>query len=314
MIDNKNILFSIIIPTYNRADMISNSINSVIKQIYTNWELIIVDDGSTDNTDIVINNFKDQRIKYFKTKNQGRSSARNYGIEQAKGNYLCFLDDDDYYYDNFLSEFYNEITLKNYPIAIFMSSQDEESKTGIIIKNEVPNIDEKKINILFSYTNNFQPFCIPKEILLDNKFDPRFELAEDFHLLFRIILKYPLFYIPKSLCVYKIHDEMTMEHEFKNKLFLNLPFNRLDTLDDLFKNHKELMTENKVTRYLTKRYNKVLYFYASSALKLNKYEVSLSFLKKIKKNGSFFKTIYYTLSIILRIPYYYTKSKFKVSR
>ena len=92
-----NSLISIIMPSYNTAKYISESINSVLAQTYTEWELIIVDDCSTDNTDEVIANFlKDERIKYLKNeKNSGAAISRNKALREAKGKYVAFLDSDD---------------------------------------------------------------------------------------------------------------------------------------------------------------------------------------------------------------------------
>lgn len=86
--------FSVIIPTYNRASMLPKAIESVLAQTYPNWELIIVDDGSTDNTKELVANFieKDGRIKYIYQENAERSAARNNGIKNAKGEYICFLE------------------------------------------------------------------------------------------------------------------------------------------------------------------------------------------------------------------------------
>lgn len=89
-------LVSIIMPTYNCGRFISESINSVLAQTYTNWELIIIDDGSTDNTYNVVCSFNDVRIKYFKnTTNLGTAIARNKGLYESQGRYIAFLDSDD---------------------------------------------------------------------------------------------------------------------------------------------------------------------------------------------------------------------------
>lgn len=95
----KSIQFSIIVPVYNRQETISNAIESVLAQDYNNWELIIIDDGSIDDTKKVCESFskKDKRIRYFYKKNGGVCSARNYGIKNARGNYILFLDSDDTY-------------------------------------------------------------------------------------------------------------------------------------------------------------------------------------------------------------------------
>jgi len=94
---------SIIMPTYNRAGTISNSINSVLMQSFTNFELIIVDDGSTDITaDIVNKCYRDSRINYIKIGNQGVSYARNVGLENASGKFIFFLDSDNSWRHNYL--------------------------------------------------------------------------------------------------------------------------------------------------------------------------------------------------------------------
>jgi len=88
---------SIIIPTYNRTDLLPRAIQSVINQTYKDWELLIIDDGSTDNTKEIVEEFvkKDPRIRYFYKENGGQGSARNLGIKNAKGEYIAFLDSDD---------------------------------------------------------------------------------------------------------------------------------------------------------------------------------------------------------------------------
>ena len=91
-----NDLVSIIMPSFNTATYIADSVNSVLNQTYKNWELIIVDDCSTDNTDEVIKSFDDRRIKYFKNdSNSGAAVSRNRALKEAKGRWIAFLDSDD---------------------------------------------------------------------------------------------------------------------------------------------------------------------------------------------------------------------------
>lgn len=101
---SKNII-SVIIPTYNRAHTLLNSVNSVINQTYQNIELIIVDDGSIDNTEEVVKKIKDKRVKYVKlSKNVGACVARNIGIDLSKGEYIAFNDSDDIWHKDKLEK------------------------------------------------------------------------------------------------------------------------------------------------------------------------------------------------------------------
>ena len=89
-------MVSIIMPTYNRAHILPRAIESVLNQSYQNFELIIIDDGSSDDTYRVMKSYKDQRIRYIRyTENYGQSHARNVGINMAKGEYIAFLDSDN---------------------------------------------------------------------------------------------------------------------------------------------------------------------------------------------------------------------------
>ena len=106
-------LASIIIPAYNAERYISEAIESVINQTYTNWELIIVNDGSTDNTEKIAQSYaqKDSRITYITQENKGVSVARNIGYNASKGDYLGFLDADDYWLPDNLDEKINYFNL-----------------------------------------------------------------------------------------------------------------------------------------------------------------------------------------------------------
>lgn len=95
--------FSIITPTYNREDLVQTTIKSILAQTFTDWELFIVDDGSTDNTEQVIQQYlKDNRIKYIKKANSGQADSLNVGTSYTSGEYITFLDSDDEAYSNWL--------------------------------------------------------------------------------------------------------------------------------------------------------------------------------------------------------------------
>ena len=104
-------MISIIIPAYNAADYLAQTIESVLNQTYSDFELILIDDGSTDRTREIIKDYqcKDARIKYFYKENGGVSSARNLGLQKATGDFVSFLDSDDLWDRRFLESMYHKL-------------------------------------------------------------------------------------------------------------------------------------------------------------------------------------------------------------
>lgn len=304
-----HILFSVIMPTYNRTQMITTAIDSVLNQSYHNWELIIVDDGSNDDTFKVVEVYlqRDKRIRYFHQINQGESVARNLGIRNSTGNYVCFLDDDDYYYPNFLETFANKIREEGNTPQVYMCDQYEENGQEVIKRKFYKKSFEKdQLGYLILHGNNIQNFVFPKFILFEEHFEPKFKFGEDFHFLLRILLKLPLIYIPEVLCVYRNHDNMTFSREIKGALFLS-GNNRLDTLDDLIQQYEKVFLEKNVLSLFFRKYNKYCYFFAGAALRKLNLQASLGLLKRMKWQYPFFVLIYYHISILGRLPYYVLK-------
>ena len=92
--------FSVIVPSYNRADIITPTLETILQQEDADFELIVVDDGSHDNTEEVVARLRDPRIRYFRKANGERGAARNYGTRQTRGRYLNFFDSDDEMHPN----------------------------------------------------------------------------------------------------------------------------------------------------------------------------------------------------------------------
>ena len=129
MIDN---LVSIIMPSWNTAQFIAESIQSVINQTYKNWELLIVDDCSTDDTDNIVEPFlTDARIKYFKNeKNSGAALTRNRAMREAKGEWIAFLDSDDLWMPEKLEKQIRFMNEHNYTLSFTEYEKiDEENRT-----------------------------------------------------------------------------------------------------------------------------------------------------------------------------------------
>lgn len=132
---------TIILPVFNGASYLSLSIESVLNQKFSNWELLVINDGSTDNSKEIILCFKDARIKYFEQPNQGVSAARNVGLAQMQGEYFCFLDADDVLPSNSLSS----------RLRIF-----EEDKNISFVDGQVKFIDKNGNSVSGSYHPKFK--------------------------------------------------------------------------------------------------------------------------------------------------------------
>lgn len=200
-------LFSIIIPTYNRASLILDTIRSVQNQIYSEFEIIIVDDGSTDNTEEIINNLNDNRIKYYKKKNEERGAARNYGVEKAKGEYINFVDSDDILYENHLLSAKNIIE-KYTPDIFFFNYDILNTKYGKHKSNILPqniNIEKKLLKGNFISMNSI---FLKKEILAKNKFieDPKFIGGEDWIMWLKLSVRFKIKYYPITTSKIIQHD------------------------------------------------------------------------------------------------------------
>ncbi|MEA3225843.1 MAG: glycosyltransferase family 2 protein [Planctomycetota bacterium] len=104
---------SVIVPTYNRDYIIKETVDSILAQTFEDFEVLVVDDGSTDDTRAVVENSVDNRVRYFHKTNGGPSSARNFGLSKAKGRYILFLDSDDYWPENYLEIMRSELKDKS---------------------------------------------------------------------------------------------------------------------------------------------------------------------------------------------------------
>jgi glycosyltransferase involved in cell wall biosynthesis len=209
--------FSIIIPTYNRGNLLEATIKSVQNQSFTDWECIIVDDGSTDNTKEIIYSLieKESRIKYIYQENAERSVARNNGIKNAVGEYICFLDSDDMYKSNHLETLIHEILKKNDQKALFYVHAD------ILTNKEITEAQKQQYNHEpdFFLRNSIIParVCIHKEILETIIFDPQIVIVEDTVLWTKISAHFPIIQINETTVLYRWHEDNSVQ--IKNNCF-----------------------------------------------------------------------------------------------
>lgn len=184
--------FSIIIPTYNRAKTIHLPIESILNQTFEDWELIIVDDGSTDPTQNIVEAYHDTRIRYVWQENRKESAARNHGISLAQGEWLCFLDSDDVYLLNHLEVLYDGI--RNYP-------EYKCIKSGLIIHQdgkEIHRTDTKPTSRYDTFPYEaFHSGAYHQSIFPDILFDERFYISEDLHFILQVGIQYDIKILPQ---------------------------------------------------------------------------------------------------------------------
>ena len=243
--------FSIIIPTYNRADMIKFALKSIINQTYEDWELIIIDDGSLDNTKQIVEQFYDDRIKYFHQQNQERSVARNNGISKAKGDWVCFLDSDDIYHRNHLETFYDFIKTKKFQKGLYFSGLSYR----IYDKNQQYYNCSGKNNLEFILLNTIgvPRACCHKNILLVNQFDKNIRIGEDKELWCRIVTNHPMYYHTKKTFIELDHKERSIydaDSIFEHKKCINIILNYVgDRVSKKVKNHVLSDLYNRLSFY-----------------------------------------------------------------
>ena len=204
----KQPLISIIIPIYNIMDCLEKCVDSCIHQTYKNIEILMIDDGSTDGTSELCDKIKekDNRIRVFHKENGGSSSARNLGIEHAKGEYLGFVDSDDFISPNMYEELINATLEYHVPIA--QVSRDEIDDKG----NKLPDVCTPPKEAFLCNADKFMEellmhrgdcsFCtklIKKDLFADKRF-PVGKLNEDFYLLLQMLKEVKGIYIlPEQL-------------------------------------------------------------------------------------------------------------------
>lgn len=145
-------LVSIIMPSWNTARWIGESIQSVLDQTYQNWELIIVDDCSTDNTDEIVNSFKDSRIKYFKNEtNSGAALTRNRAIRESRGEWIAFLDSDDLWKPNKLEKMITFAKSNSYSFVYHDYEKIDEESRPLNIYVSGPKVVTKRKMYHYGY-------------------------------------------------------------------------------------------------------------------------------------------------------------------
>lgn len=207
--------FSIVIPVFNKEKFVANTLKSVLSQTFSDYEIIIVNDGSTDNSEAVIKTFTDERIQYFSKENEGVAVARNFGIDKAKSDFVCFLDADDFWHPTFLETMYTYSQKfpeqKVFACAIEVETQNKTFAANYSInKNtdfEIVDFFEASQKECVLWTSSV---VIHKSVFETvGNFDTKIKKGEDTELWIRVGLQFSIVFIWKILARY-VYDQSSV--------------------------------------------------------------------------------------------------------
>ncbi|WP_027065471.1 glycosyltransferase family 2 protein [Maribacter sp. Hel_I_7] len=230
-----NILVSIIVPNYNGAKYIEDCINSVLNQTYTNWELIICDDNSSDNSVELINNYNDDRIisPVIHNENKGAAVARNNAIRQATGEFIAFLDNDDYWDSKKLEKQVEFMLDGSYTFTFTDYVQfNTKNKKNIRCKKVVSRNDLLKNNYILTSTVIYNAKKLGKIYMANIR------KRQDWSLFINIIEKSEFAYnLPLALSFYRKHED-------------SISSNKIDLLKYNFNFYNKVLGYSKLKSFL----------------------------------------------------------------
>lgn len=210
-------LVSIIMPSWNTGKFISESIHSVLNQTYTNWELLIVDDCSTDNTNDVVNTFSDNRIKYFKNeKNSGAALTRNRAIKEARGEWIAFLDSDDLWKPEKLEKQINFMKKNNYSFTYHEYVKIDEDSNPLKIYVSGPQIVTKRKMYNYGYPGCLTFMYSAKKMGLIQIKD--IKKNNDYAILLKLCKKADCYLLREDLASYRIREKSISHDKLSKKL------------------------------------------------------------------------------------------------
>src|SRR5829696_2546414 len=204
---------TVITPVYNGELYIQEAVDGLLAQSLQDWELVVVDDGSSDSTPQILANFTDQRIRIIRQQNAGEACARNVGLDHATGEYVAFLDADDFYFPNALEDLASFLDTNPQYDVVFSDGQicDEHDHPLMTLSEVRPGIYTGKIldKVVISSSVVTVPVCTMtrrskiKEHSV--RFDPNLVIGPDWDFWIQLAVHVNFGYLDKSTCKYRIH-------------------------------------------------------------------------------------------------------------
>jgi glycosyltransferase involved in cell wall biosynthesis len=226
--------FSIVIPLYNKALHIQRALNSVFEQTCQNFEIIVINDGSTDNGREIVENIHDARLRLINQSNQGVSAARNRGAQAARHEWVAFLDADDEWLPNFLDSI--QVLIESFPgCGLYATAVKTVRPNG---DTYLPSLDKLPLEPWFGLVPNYfeilqdslsvihsSAVAVPREILLEvGGFPEGIHLLEDVTCWVKIALRYPIAFNPKRMAIY--HQDASNRSNIHKNL-IDPPFSKV---------------------------------------------------------------------------------------
>jgi glycosyltransferase involved in cell wall biosynthesis len=298
-------LVSIIIPTYNRAHLIAETLDSVIVQTYSDWECIVVDDGSTDKTEELLNNYtrKDNRIKYYQRptdRAKGGNTCRNYGFELSNGEYINWFDSDDIMKETFIEKKV-EILKKeklDFVVSLSVNFDENDNETQIFDKNNKEG-DITAENFIKNVINWItMDAMVTRQSVGDLRYNEGLKSGQEYNFYSRYLLNKPEGkFIYECLAKRRIHNNSIQQQLEKDEIKKKkeLLFNEIVLLNDI---------REKVTRELIKRsLKRMIRFSYETQKKFTLSKDQLMVLKELISYGNFKSVSCYTLWVITNLIY-----------
>ena len=310
---NNDPLISIIIPCFNAEKTLEKCLESVVQQSYANLEIIIIDDGSTDETSLIYNKFQsnDERILVLKQQNSGVSKARNTGVKAATGDYICFVDSDDWAELNYCSELYSLLVGENADISIVEASYEDENGNVLCSK---PISDEKIFDgnralVLLLEDQEIQSHPWGKlfkaDLLKNVHFPENLKCFEDYSTLFKIFNKAVKVIKSNEKLYHYIQREDSLSHNLSPATAYQF-FLAIMEVFEFWRNSAKVGDRNKIIKNIVRKLLMVLKRITRNTkedeMKSEKDEIRRAFNSFLKYSATDIGLEYY---FYLRLYYYF---------
>ena len=310
---NNDPLISIIIPCFNAEKTLEKCLESVVQQSYANLEIIIIDDGSTDETSLIYNKFQsnDERILVLKQQNSGVSKARNTGVKAATGDYICFVDSDDWAELNYCSELYSLLVGENADISIVEASYEDENGNVLCNKptSEEKIFDGNRALVLLLEDQEIQSHPWGKlfkaDLLKNVHFPENLKCFEDYSTLFKIFNKAVKVVKSNEKLYHYIQREDSLSHNLSPATAYQF-FLAIMEVFEFWRNSAKVGDRNKIIKNIVRKLLMVLKRITRNTkvdeMKSEKDEIRRAFNSFLKYSATDIGLEYY---FYLRLYYYF---------